>query len=60
MGLKDRAKATAKDIEGKTQESLGNLSGDPKDQAEGKRKQAQAEIQHSVEDAKDEVKKAID
>ena len=60
MSLQEKAKATAKNIEGKVQEGLGNLRGDPKDQAEGKAKQAEAKIRHSVEDAKDSVKKAID
>jgi uncharacterized protein YjbJ (UPF0337 family) len=60
MSSKDRAKATAKNIEGKVQEGLGDLSGDPKDQAEGKSKQAQAKVIHTVEDVKDSVKKAID
>lgn len=60
MSLQEKAKATAKNVEGKVQEGLGNLSGDPKDQAEGKAKQAEAKIRHSVEDAKDAVKKAVD
>jgi uncharacterized protein YjbJ (UPF0337 family) len=60
MSLKDRAKATAKNIEGKVQEALGDLTGDPKDQAEGKAKQAEAKARHIVEDVKDEVKKIID
>ncbi len=60
MSLQDRAKATAKNIEGKVQEAVGDLTGDPKDQAEGKAKQAEAKVRHTVEDVKDEVKKAID
>ncbi|BAU63969.1 CsbD-like protein [Stanieria sp. NIES-3757] len=60
MSIEDRAKATAKNIEGKTQEIIGNVTGDPKDQAEGKAKQGEAEARHTVEDAKDQVKKAID
>jgi uncharacterized protein YjbJ (UPF0337 family) len=60
MSLKDRAKATAKNIEGKVQEALGDLSGDTKAQAEGKEKQAEARVRHVVEDVKDEVKKIID
>jgi uncharacterized protein YjbJ (UPF0337 family) len=60
MSFKDHAKATAKNVEGKVQEGLGNLSGDPKDQEEGKRKQVQAKVKHSVEDTKDELKKTID
>lgn len=57
MSLKNRAKATAKNIEGKVQEAVGNLTGDPKTQAEGKAKQAEAKVIHTVEDVKDEVKK---
>lgn len=60
MSLTDRAKATAKNIEGKIQEAVGELTGDPKDQAEGKEKQAEAKVLHTVEDVKDEIKKVID
>lgn len=60
MSLQDKAKATAKNIEGKVQEAVGNLTGDPKDQLEGKEKQTEAKIRHTVEDVKDQVKKNID
>ncbi|KGF72201.1 hypothetical protein DO97_11130 [Neosynechococcus sphagnicola sy1] len=60
MGLDDRAKATAQNIEGKIQEAAGDLTGDPKAQAEGKAKQAEAKVHHTVEDVKDEVKKIAD
>ena len=60
MSLKDRAKATAKNIEGKVQEVVGDLIGDPKDQAQGKEKQAEAKVRHTIENVKDEVKKMID
>lgn len=60
MSTEDRAKATAKNIEGKAQEALGNMTGDPEDQAAGKAKQAEAGVRHTVEDAKDKVKDAID
>ncbi|MFM7439983.1 MAG: CsbD family protein [Snowella sp.] len=60
MSLKDKAKATTKNIEGKLQESVGNITGDPQDQAEGKAKQAEAKVRHTVEDVKDEVKEAVD
>jgi uncharacterized protein YjbJ (UPF0337 family) len=59
MSLKDRAKATAKNIEGKVQEAVGDITGDPKDQAAGKEKQAEASLQHAVEDVKDKVKDII-
>lgn len=60
MSTEDRAKATAKNIEGKAQEMVGEVTGDPGDKAEGKGKQAEAKVQHTVENAKEKVKKAID
>ena len=48
MSMKDKAKATAKNIEGKVQEAVGDLTGDPKTQAEGKAKQAEAKVRHGV------------
>jgi uncharacterized protein YjbJ (UPF0337 family) len=55
MSIEDRAKATAKNIEGAAQETLGNVTGDPKDKAQGKAKQKQAETSHAVQDAKDKA-----
>ena len=60
MSLEDRVKATAKNIEGKIQEAVGNVTGDPEDKAEGKAKQAEANIRHTTQNVKDEVKKIID
>ncbi|MEH2068837.1 MAG: CsbD family protein [Nostoc sp.] len=60
MSLEDRAKAAAKNIEGKAQEVAGNVTGDPKDQAEGKAKQAESEVRHGIEDVKDNIKKKVD
>ena len=60
MSTEDRVNATAKNIEGKAQEAIGNVTGDQKDQAEGKAKQAEASAQHAVEDGKDAIKDAID
>ena len=60
MSLEERAKATAKNIEGKIQDAVGELTGDPKAQAEGKAKQAEAKARHAAEDVKDEIKKALD
>lgn len=60
MSLENRAKATAKNVEGKVQEAVGDLTGDPKTQAEGKAKQVEAKVRHAAEDVKDEVKKATD
>lgn len=60
MSIEDRAKATSKNVEGKVQETVGNVTGNPEDQAEGQAKQGEAEIRHSAENLKDKVKKAID
>lgn len=57
MSMDDRTKATGKNIEGKAQEALGNITGDPADQAEGKAKQGEAQVRHAVEDVKDEMKR---
>ncbi|ARV61874.1 CsbD family protein [Nostocales cyanobacterium HT-58-2] len=59
MSLEDRAKATAKNIEGKAQEVVGNVTGDPEDKAEGKAKQAESEVRHGIEDVKDNIKKDL-
>jgi len=48
-----RAKATAKNIEGKTQEAIGNITGDPKDQIMGKAKQVESQARNAAEDVKD-------
>ncbi|WOD38899.1 CsbD family protein [Nodosilinea sp. E11] len=60
MSIEDRAKATAKDVEGKVQEGAGKVTGDREAQAKGKAKQAESDVRHGVEDAKDNVKRAID
>jgi uncharacterized protein YjbJ (UPF0337 family) len=60
MSIEDRAKAVAKNLEGKAQEALGKVTGDPKDEAAGKAKQAEAKVRNTAEDIKDEVKKAVD
>jgi uncharacterized protein YjbJ (UPF0337 family) len=60
MSLENRAKATAKNVEGKVQEAVGDLTGDTKNQVEGKAKQAESKVRHAAEDVKDQVKKAVD
>ncbi|MEM6591048.1 MAG: CsbD family protein [Cyanobacteria bacterium P01_H01_bin.119] len=60
MGIEDRIDATVKNIEGKVQEAVGEFTGDPGDQAEGKAKQVEAQAEHTKENIKDEAKKAID
>ncbi|EAW37025.1 CsbD family protein [Lyngbya sp. PCC 8106] len=60
MSLEDQAKAAAKNIEGKAQEALGAITGDPKQKMEGQKKQAEAKAQQAVENLKDKAKKLID
>ncbi|MEB3178627.1 MAG: CsbD family protein [Nostocaceae cyanobacterium] len=60
MSIENRAEAVAKNIEGKIQEVVGEVTGNPNDKAEGKAKQAEAQVMHTAENIKDEVKKAVD
>lgn len=60
MSIEDRAKATASNLEGKAQEAMGEVTGDPQDKAEGKAKQAEGQTRHAGEDLKDKVKDTID
>jgi len=47
-----RVKASAKEFEGKTQESIGNVTGNQGDRLAGKAKQAEAKVRNAVEDVK--------
>lgn len=60
MSTEDRAKATAKNVEGKAQEAWGKVTGDPEAEAKGKAKQAEAQTRHAGEDVKDKAKKMVD
>jgi uncharacterized protein YjbJ (UPF0337 family) len=59
MSIEDKVRAAAKNIEGKVQEAVGEITGDPKDKAEGKAKQAEAEVRNTVENVKDKAKEII-
>ena len=50
-----RVKADAKEFEGKTQESIGNVTGNQGDRLAGKAKQAEANVRNAVEDIKDKA-----
>lgn len=50
-----RIKADAKEFEGKTQESIGNVTGNQGDRLAGKEKQVEAKIRNTVEDIKDKA-----
>ena len=52
----NRAKAVTKNIEGKAQEAIGNMTGDPKDQMMGKAKQVESQARNTAEDIKDKMK----
>lgn len=60
MSLEERAKATAKNVEGKVQDAMGQATGDVGDQAEGKGKQVEASARHAKEDVKDNLKQNVD
>lgn len=50
-----RVKAGAKDFEGKTQESIGKITGNKGDRLAGKRKQGEAKVRGAVENVKDKA-----
>ncbi len=52
----NQVKALNKNIEGKTQETLGKITGDPKDQMMGKAKQVEGQVRNTAEDVKDAMK----
>ena len=60
MSLEERAKAAAKNVEGKVQDAVGKATGDPADQAEGKAKQVEANARNAKEDLKDNAKRTVD
>ncbi|WP_414550709.1 CsbD family protein [Anabaena sp. CCY 0017] len=60
MSIEKRVEATAKNIEGKVQEAVGEVTGNPEDKNEGQAKQAESQVLHTIENIKDEVKKIID
>jgi uncharacterized protein YjbJ (UPF0337 family) len=60
MSIENRAKATAKDAEGKLQEAIGKVTDNHEAQLKGKAKQGEAEMRHAVEDTKDKAKDLID
>ncbi|MGD1702023.1 CsbD family protein [Dapis sp. BLCC M229] len=60
MGLINKIKAAFKKLQGQSQETLGEITGDNKQKIQGKKKQIEASVQQSVENVKDRVKKMID
>ncbi len=52
----ESVRSSSKELEGKTQEAIGNITGDAKNQIIGKAKQAEAEARKVTENIKDGVK----
>lgn len=60
MSIEKKIDATLRNIEGKAQEVIGEVTGDPKQKAEGQAKQAEAAVEHTIENLKDAAKRKID
>lgn len=60
MSTDNRAEATTKNIEGKIQEAVGEVTGNPRDKAVGRAKQREAAAEHTVENLKDDAEEAVD
>jgi uncharacterized protein YjbJ (UPF0337 family) len=60
MSIENRAKAAAKNVEGKVEEAAGKLTDNHEAQAKGKAKQVEADLRNASEDVKDKAKQAID
>jgi len=56
----DHVKGTAKDIAGKVQQKVGELTGSEKQQVKGVKNQVEGKIQKGVGDVKDAVRDAND
>ncbi|HEV7799478.1 MAG TPA: CsbD family protein [Burkholderiales bacterium] len=57
---KDQVKGTAKDIAGKAQEKVGELTGSEKQQIKGLKNQAEGKVQKGVGNVKEAVDDADD
>jgi uncharacterized protein YjbJ (UPF0337 family) len=60
MSTEDKLKATARNLEGKAQEMLGDITGDTAMKAEGKAKQVEASAMHIAENVKDKAREVLD
>jgi uncharacterized protein YjbJ (UPF0337 family) len=60
MSIEKRIEATAKNIEGKLQEAVGEVTGNPEEKTAGQAKQVESQVIHTQENIKDKVKKVID
>ncbi len=57
MGIDDKVKNAAQEAKGKVKEGLGDLTDNPRLQAEGEADQAAANVKQAGEDVKDAFKK---
>jgi uncharacterized protein YjbJ (UPF0337 family) len=60
MSIENRAKAAAKNVEGKLEEAVGDMTGNHEAQAKGRAKQVEANLRNATEDVKDDIKRIID
>lgn len=58
MTIEERIQATAKNIEGKVQEVVGEITGNPEDKAQGQAKQSQAQLEHEIQNMEDQIEQA--
>ena len=56
LAAMNRVESATKNLEGKAQEMIGNITDSPKDQVAGKAKQVESRMQTIVEDVKDQKK----
>jgi uncharacterized protein YjbJ (UPF0337 family) len=57
---KDRIEGTVKDVSGKVKEEWGDLTDDPKTEAEGRKDQAEADLQKTWGETKDKARDVVD
>jgi uncharacterized protein YjbJ (UPF0337 family) len=57
MGIGDKAKNTAEEVQGKAKEKTGEVRGDEQLQSEGKADQTKANLKQAGENVKDAFKK---
>ncbi|MEG4942318.1 CsbD family protein [Microcoleus sp. F4-D5] len=60
MSIENRVEAIAKNVEGKIQEAVSEVTGNQKDKLEGQAKQEEASAIHLKEDLKDKAKDVVD
>ncbi len=59
MGIEDKARHAAEDVQGKVKEGWGKLTDDERLEAEGKLDQAKAKVKKAGDDLREGVKDAL-